>query len=153
MSEPAQSSQSAEPDSAPDEPTSQPRKGVPLVAAAAIALAVGGLGLGAGYLWFGGSGSADSDDRIDRAESHIDYACQMMVRADRENLSMDDLGTVSEDPFFWEIPAAAQLLISAAILDPDQEVFHEAGRDALTNVQSLQLDDVVTQAVEACDGR
>lgn len=149
MSEPT----SAQTDHGP--PPTRPRRSRGAIAAVTgAALVVGaGLGLGVGYLIFGGGPDAATSDHEALAASHVEYACQVIERIDERDITIEELGDLDEEPLYSELPAAAQLLSAAAILDPQYEELGEAGAQTLRNFHSFVLEDLTGDASTACADR
>lgn len=124
-----------------------------LGAALATLVLGAGLGLGAGYLLFDGSSDGGAADAEARAANHVEYGCQVFDRIAAEDRSLEEMSSIEEEPLFWEVPAAAHLLVSAAILDPQYEDLREPGMAAIRSLQTLDLDDLASSATEACAAR
>lgn len=146
----------------PIPPTPAPRRPAPsrpagrgrLLAVGVGGVALGaGLGLaGAGLFGLGGPDFAVENDAL-RAGLHVDYACALAERIDRDVDSPDDLGSFDTDPTFWEASALGYLLVSAALLDPQHGDLRDAGNEVIESIARLDVEELVTPAARACAER
>lgn len=137
------STQSSPAAATPPPRTHRTRTLVLVAAAAALVVGLIGLGIGGvgGALLSGSLGSADS-----RTDQDLADGCAILDRAEGElPLTEDSLDI--QDPLFFELVAAANLLTAAGLGNDDLEL-RTAGSELLDGMTRLNIDQV-NEAIES----